>query len=179
MLSPQTQVSLLRIVACGRVLRGRACGPLPVTTPLPQLFPLVVATPILASSPGGSCRQHRERRPSLPRHCTDNATPRPGRRCEQQGNHHMRSLHMFQTRLQFCLARTKASAKGRILFALVVATPILASSLSGSCRQPSRALTSQILSCDGHGASSPGYNSFHIIENICDDFLWKLFLLRN
>ena len=111
MLSPQTQVSLLRIVACGRVLRGRACGPLPVTTPLPQLFALVVATPILASSPGGSCRQHRERRPSLPRHCTDNATPRPGRRCEQQGNHHMRSLHMFQTRLQFCLARTKACAK--------------------------------------------------------------------
>ena len=38
MLSPQTQVSLLRIVACGRVLRGRACGPLPVTTPLPLLI---------------------------------------------------------------------------------------------------------------------------------------------
>ena len=49
---------------------------------------------------------HRERRPSLLRHCTDSATPPPGRRCGQQGNHHIRSFRMPQTPLQLCFVRT-------------------------------------------------------------------------
>ena len=72
------------------------------------LFALVVATPMLASSLSRSY-WHRERRPSLLRHCTDSATPPPGRRCGQQGNHHIRSLRMLQTPLQLCFVRTLLS----------------------------------------------------------------------